>query len=85
MSFIHDGDPNNHGQIDVPEWPEYSSSNGGEAVNGFGEYVKTFVFQANEQVLMLRTILIGHRVLLLSSLCGEDSLGIDRDHGGRGS
>ena len=47
VSFIHDGNPNNHGQIDVPEWPEYRNGNGGEAVSGFGGYGKTFVFQAN--------------------------------------
>ena len=47
VSFIHDGNPNNHGQIDVPEWPDYSNGNGGEAVSGFGGYGKTFVFQAN--------------------------------------
>ena len=46
-SFIHDGTPNNHGQIDVPEWPEYMNGNGGKAASGFGGYGSTMVLQAN--------------------------------------
>jgi carboxylesterase type B len=46
-SFIHDGNPNNHGQIGVPEWPAYENGPGGIPVSGMGGYGQTFVFQAN--------------------------------------
>lgn len=47
-SFIHSGDPNDHGVEGAPEWPEYLNGAGGEAVSGQGGYGKDFVFHAND-------------------------------------
>jgi carboxylesterase type B len=47
VSFIHDLDPNNHGQKDVPRWPVYVNGAGGAAISGNGGDGKDFVFHAN--------------------------------------
>jgi len=38
-SFVHDGNPNNHGVLDAEEWPVYD--------NGVGGYGQDFVFDTN--------------------------------------
>jgi triacylglycerol lipase len=47
VTFIHDLDPNNHGQENVPTWPVYVNGAGGVAISGFGGYGQDFVFHAN--------------------------------------
>jgi hypothetical protein len=53
VSFVHDLNPNNHGQEDVPVWPEYVDNLDGKAgewgvkESGFGGYGRSFVFQVN--------------------------------------
>lgn len=39
VSFVHDLDPNGHGQKGIPEWPKYD--------NGAGGYGQDFLFDAN--------------------------------------
>jgi carboxylesterase type B len=62
-AFVHDGNPNGHGQVGIPEWPVYD--------DGAGGYGQNFVFDANVTSHLEPDTFRGAAIAYLNTLWGS--------------